>query len=50
MPPGSLTCHGFQPYQEADKSGEADPARAIAVPECHETQQLAADENSYKEV
>lgn len=46
MPPRSLTCHGFQPYQEADKTGEADQARAIAVPECHETQQLLGDEDS----
>lgn len=46
MPPGSLTCHGFQAYQEADKAGEADSASVVAVPECHETQQLVANEDA----
>lgn len=50
MSPGPLTWHGFQPYQEADKTGKAEPARAITVPECHKTQQLLAEEDSWKEV
>ena len=46
----TLTCHGFQSYQEADQAGEADPAGAVAVPEGHEIQQLTADRDPCKEV
>lgn len=46
----TLTCHGFQSYQEADQAGEADPAGAVAVPEGHEIQQLTADRDACKEV
>lgn len=32
----TLTCHGFQPHQEADQAREADPATAVTVPKGHE--------------
>lgn len=46
----TLTCHGFQPHQQADQAGEADPASAVAVPEFHEVQQLAGDGDPCEEV
>ncbi|KAK2092272.1 hypothetical protein P7K49_028800 [Saguinus oedipus] len=48
-PPMTLTCHGFKPHQEADQAGEADPAEAVAVPEGHQMQHIAAEGDSSKE-
>lgn len=47
---GTLTCHSFQSYQEADQAGEADPTSAVTVPQGHEVQQLTADGDACKEV